>query len=400
MGSDPNQPTTPEAAGQSPMAIRRAARGLMCVPLFSPKPKQQAAFWSSGRNVLRSWWARAGIAVSGGPLNATDEDTFLALFELGLRQRNAPPGPLSGDSTPHIDSRGAALCESNACDSAAQPSQERTGKVCYFTLADLSGLIRAPLDPRQSFGGHELRERAKSLERLSKVAIVFRQFTPGRGRLIMESAPIRLLEPDYSHAQVHGTRKLAVRLNPFLMQVMEFYLSRIDWTVRRELAPLGKALHRAIAAQRGWGQWACRLETVLDAIGVLRQTCQVKYSVLQQLDRMVALDFLESAEIHTGRGLGYPKLVVVYSRTGRRGVARGRSAGDESPTIDAELNNKRQTRRSKPSGAKNTAGPRDWGAVGIGDAATLASKADCQPCARECRDRLHEAAGGTTGDTR
>ena len=109
-----------------------------------------------------------------------------------------------------------------------------------------------------------------------------------------------------------------VQFHPVLSQWLEEYRTYIDFNIRRQLSPLGKAIHRALASQRSNGVFDVLLIDFFESIGASGSAADRKREAIPQLDKLCELSFLDSYEFTgTGRRVA-TKLRVVFSKRSSR----------------------------------------------------------------------------------
>lgn len=290
------------------------------IPLFPPghkskriqkKAMDRSAAGDAVWEPLASAWSRSAVFKSGPDLGTYDEDTLIGMIQLRSDAFLGPPRamPLGMPASPAARHGMAPALQEPEVD-------ECVWFVSTFSLDQLETRIRGPR-PARGWGGQALALRLESIHRLSAVLFGFtvtldETFEYGRG-------PFRLFRMDTlgSGSDVH----FYVQWDPLLSKQLECYRSYIDLAVRRELSPLGKALHRFLTSQVCDGRYAIPFDRMIEAIGAVGEPAKLRFQCREQIRRLIELGFLAAGTIaKTGRSRAWTTEVIYAQRRRRTGA--------------------------------------------------------------------------------
>lgn len=270
------------------------------LPLFPPSQcsrrhnAEKTQVWVE----LPSAWSRGGVVEKSGPtLSTYDEDTLIAMIqarsEVYRGHHTAMPIPTMSPSPASRMSDAGIYPDTGIAQSSADNC------ACYvsiFSLCQLETSIRGAR-PDRGWGGRDLRRRDASINRLSAVLLRFHAdlhelYQFGRG-------PFSLFRAEYVKGKSSPSASYYVQWEPLLSNWLTSYRSFLDFDIRRQLTPLGKAIHRFLCSQIREDPYSFSLDTMFEAIGANcdRSQSQLKYYAKIQLAKMVECGFLLSATI-------------------------------------------------------------------------------------------------------
>jgi hypothetical protein len=274
------------------------------IPLFPPVQRTRAdekngAAVAKGRVwiPMDSRWSK-GVYRSGPALVTYDEDTLLGLLKLRSFRLSG-----HGQKLPLPAFKSSSKLSTN---STQGDSVEVHALHC--TISQLESVIQGKT-PSRGWGGRALKKRRESLDRLAAIRL---KFEHDMGKTVLSGAHMNLLsalwETDGYDACVY------VQFDPRVSEWLDTVCTYLNFNIRRELTPLGKALHRFLCSQRAPRRpYEEDLMRIYEAIGADTTVNNFKTHVLKQLQRMVDLGFLASGTV-TGTGRKIPfRLIVVFA---------------------------------------------------------------------------------------
>ncbi len=268
------------------------------LPLFPPVKKTTARGISGSGDwvALESRWDGGGVFRSGPGLTVFDEDTLFGLMTMRQQGMAGPADQLPITAPPSHGPAGLA------------PSNPVRVHALYCLVSQLENIIKGHT-PANGWGGRTLTKRRDSIDTLSRVML---KFVRPKGADAFHGQPIHLIFIEYIVTPKDGF--YYVQFHPVLSQWLEEYRTYIDFNIRRQLSPLGKAIHRALASQRSNGVFDVLLIDFFESIGASGSAADRKREAIPQLDKLCELSFLDSYEFTgTGRRVA-TKLRVVFSK--------------------------------------------------------------------------------------
>lgn len=253
-----------DAGQEFPTALTR-------IPLFMPGRREQQmdlmkecsfAFstpWGSGKR-------------HGPPLTTDDEDTLMAILRLrrfALRGAGSRlPVPIAGDTG------------------------EQTVHAVYLRISQLQRELGVDA------GGRANELRLESIKRLAATRIEFEALA-GDGSVC--GMTHSLLEVQWK--KWRGDGAILVQFSPVISRMLEEAYSYIDWNTRRQLSPVGKAVHRFLSGQGA--KCAIGAEKLQSTIGCNRPFGKYMQELRRAMDRLKELGWLKHYEL-TGNGRSVP----------------------------------------------------------------------------------------------
>ncbi len=268
------------------------------LPLFPPVKKATArSIAGSGDWVaLESRWDGGGVFRSGPALTVFDEDTLFGLMMMRQQGMAGPANQLPITAPPSHGPAGLA------------PGNPVRVHALYCLVSQLESVIKGHTPPN-GWGGRTLAKRRDSIDTLSRVML---KFVRPKGADAFHGQPIHLIFIEYVINPKDAF--YYVQFHPVLSQWLEEYRTYIDFKIRRQLSPLGKAIHRALASQRSNGVFDVPLIDFFQSIGASGSVADRKREAIPQLDKLCDLGFLDSYEFTgTGRSVA-ARLRVVFAR--------------------------------------------------------------------------------------
>jgi len=268
------------------------------LPLFPPVKKATArSIVGSGDWVaLESRWDGGGVFRSGPGLTVFDEDTLFGLMMMRQQGMAGPADQLPITAPPSHGPAGLA------------PGNPVRVHALYCLVSQLESVIKGHA-PANGWGGRTLSKRRDSIDTLSRVML---KFIRPKGADAFHGQPIHLIFIEYIVNPKDAC--YYVQFHPLLSQWLEEYRTYIDFKIRRQLSPLGKAIHRALASQRSNGVFDVPIIDFFQSIGASGGVADRKREAIPQLDKLCDLGFLDSYTFTgTGRSVA-TRLRVVFAK--------------------------------------------------------------------------------------
>lgn len=275
------------------------------IPLFPPiqrrKARENVARETQNADFvkLESRWDKAGVWKAGPALTVYDEDTLAGLMHMrsigfsGNEQRM--PSKL-------------LTKEQNQKNIIQTAGQDIIVHAVYCVISQLESAIRGqePSNPSKGWGGAVIKRRRESLERLAGVSLKFER---PHGLDTYRGKTIHIIEIDWIGDQNDAC--YYVQFHPAIVSWLLEYRTFLDMSIRRELTPFGKALHRFLSSQVSNRHYKIELEVLVEAIGWQGKQSEAKKLANGQLTKMQSLDFLKQFEI-LGTGRREPFVIEVW----------------------------------------------------------------------------------------
>ena len=264
------------------------------LPLFPPIQRSTSRELAAAADwiALESRWDGGGVYKAGPALTVYDEDTLFGLMNMRQQGMTGPADRLPIPAPPGVAASGLA------------PSNPVRVHALYCLVSQLESVIQGNTPPR-GWGGRALTKRRESMENLAAITLKFQK---PKGADALHGKPIQLIFIEYV-----ATAKDAcyyVQFHPLVSQWLEEYRTFLDFDIRRQLSPLGKAMHRSLASQRSNRTFAIPLTEFFASIGAFGELRDRKREALPQLEKLIALQFLERFAI-TGTGRRTPWILEV-----------------------------------------------------------------------------------------
>jgi hypothetical protein len=268
------------------------------LPLFPPVKKctaRQTA--ASGDWVpLTSRWDGGGVFKYGPALTVFDEDTLFGLMTLRQQGIKGPADRMPLIAPPSHGKNGLA------------PSNPVKVHALYCLVSQLENAVKG-YTPDNGWGGRTLAKRRDSIDTLSRVML---KFVRPKGADAFHGQPIQLLFVEFVVTPTDAC--YYVQFHPVLSHWLEEYRTYIDFNIRRQLSPLGKAMHRALASQRSNGTFDVPLADFFESIGASGALADRKREAATQLEKLCDLNFLACYSF-TGTGRRVPsRLRVTFAK--------------------------------------------------------------------------------------
>ncbi len=238
------------------------------IPLFVPLRRRadRDTDWHTGDLIATPW---GGIRRFGPGLDIYDEDTLIALLNIARQRaikanRHRLPIPL-----PSIPSE-------------AEEVVVHTGVTSAYAINRFLG---------RQVSGRDLRACRQSIQRLAKTSLLFLNDD------LAKEGMTHLL----SYLGDQDARgQITVQFYPALVTLLDTSYSFIDLEVRSKLSDLGKAVHRFLSSQPA--EYQIRLDKLKGVIGYHGAMKDFERGLIQQLEKLIALDWLSGFDIQgTGR---------------------------------------------------------------------------------------------------
>lgn len=267
------------------------------LPLFPPVTRETAVErFKRGWVKLQSRWDGGGVYRCGPALNIYDEDTLLGLMALRSRRLLGP-----------ADHMPTAVRRLDKDDPT--PTDERVQvDIVVFTISQLESVIQG-YTPPNGWGGRELARRRESIEDLYGLQLRFDKVRDGtryqRVKVSLFDIPIFSKDQDACYY---------VQFHPLVSRWLESYHTFINFSLRRQLSDLGKALHRFLASQRSHSVYRIDVVLLYEAIGAQDRVWKLNQNARKQLAMMQQAGFITSFSID-GTGRSNPFVLhIVFPR--------------------------------------------------------------------------------------
>jgi hypothetical protein len=270
------------------------------IPLFTPVQRQKARALHSEQTKttdfvkLESKWDKGGVYQAGPPLTVYDEDTFIGLLHM---RKKGFSGKASNMPSKRIAEGGKSI----------NPTDESKVIVHsgYFLVTELETLIRGQKPPKKGWSGTDLKKRRESIERIGATVL---RFTQPQNLDCYRGKQIQIVSVEWI-----GDRSDACyyfEFHPAIVAWLLAFRTYIDLSIRRQLTPFGKALHRFLSSQKSNNTYKRDWEVVLRAIGFSGRAAEAKRKAKPQMEKLVSLGFMSSGEI-IGNGRSEPYVLKV-----------------------------------------------------------------------------------------
>jgi hypothetical protein len=258
-----------DASTEFPTALTR-------IPLFMPgRREQQMGMLKECSFSFATPWGRGKR--HGPPLTTDDEDTLMAILRLrrfALRGAGARlPVPIAGDTG------------------------EQTVHAVYLRISQLQRELGVDA------GGRANDLRLESIKRLAATRVEFEALA-GDGTVC--GTTHSLLEVQWKTWRGDGV--ILVQFSPVISRMLEEAYSFIDWNIRRQLTPVGKAIHRFLSGQ---GR-SCTIgaEKLQSTIGCHRSFGKYMQELRRALDQLLKLGWIKHYDL-SGNGRSVPFVLRV-----------------------------------------------------------------------------------------
>lgn len=268
------------------------------LPLFPPLQRKTARQLAKESDwlALESRWDGGGVYKAGPALTVYDEDTLFGLMTLRRQGMTGPANRLPIPAPPMLGPNGLA------------PDNPVMVHALYCLVSQLESAIQGHT-PKNGWGGRALAKRRESMDNLAAITLKFQK---PRGGDAFHGKPIQLIFIEYIVTAEDAC--YYIQFHPLVSQWLEEYRTYIDFEIRRQLSPLGKAMHRSLASQRSNRTFEISLTDFFASIGAYGELRDRKREAVPQLEKLKTLEFLESFAI-AGTGRSTPwKLSVVFLR--------------------------------------------------------------------------------------
>ena len=268
------------------------------LPLFPPVQRSTARELAAAADwiALESRWDGGGVYKAGPALTVYDEDTLFGLMNMRQQGMTGPADRLPIPAPPAVTTSGLA------------PENPVRVHALYCLVSQLESVIQGYSPPR-GWGGRAISKRRESMENLAAITLKFQK---PKGGDAFHGKPIQLLFIEYVATAEDAC--YYVQFHPLVSQWLEEYRTFLDFDIRRQLSPLGKAMHRSLASQRSNRSFSIPLTEFFASIGAFGELRDRKREAIPQLEKLKDLQFLESYEI-AGTGRRTPwVLSVTFAR--------------------------------------------------------------------------------------
>ena len=254
------------------------------VPIFRPSRRlTQQKFQDADNSVsFETSWGTGRR--HGPPLTTRDEDTLIAL--LMLRDRG-----LSGPST-HLPE--------NVKDIFQSPSGKADVHRVTCTIDQINEFLGL------SDGGKNFKNTLASIKRLNACKIEMEKVVFDGSRV---GGAFDLVKIQWRVFEEHGL--IDAVFPPVMAHWLVESYTFIDWNTRKQLTPLGKALHRFLSGQKY--QYRIALLKLAATIGYDGRSNHMKKYIAKALDELVEIGWLERYDIK-GSGRAVPFIVHIQRR--------------------------------------------------------------------------------------
>jgi hypothetical protein len=258
-----------DASTEFPTALTR-------IPLFMPgRREQQMELLKECSLSFCTPWGRGKR--HGPPLTTDDEDTLMAILRLrrfALRGAGARlPVPIAGDTA------------------------EQTVHAVYLRISQLQRELGVDA------GGRANDLRLESIKRLAATRVEFEALA-GDGTVC--GTTHSLLEVQWKTWRGDGV--ILVQFSPVISRMLEEAYSYIDWNIRRQLSPVGKAIHRFLSGQGRC--YSIGAEKLQSTIGCHRPFGKYMQELRRAMDRLQSLGWIKNYDL-SGNGRSVPFVLRV-----------------------------------------------------------------------------------------
>jgi hypothetical protein len=264
------------------------------LPLFPPVQRSTARELAAAADwiALESRWDGGGVYKAGPALTVYDEDTLFGLMNMRQQGMTGPADRLPIPAPPTVALSGLA------------PGNPVRVHALYCLVSQLESVIQGYTPPR-GWGGRAITKRRESMENLAAITLKFQK---PKGGDAFHGKPIQLIFIE--HVATAEDACYYVQFHPLVSQWLEEYRTFLDFDIRRQLSPLGKAMHRSLASQRSNRTFSIPLTEFFASIGAFGELRDRKREAIPQLQKLITLQFLECFAI-TGTGRRTPWLLAV-----------------------------------------------------------------------------------------
>ncbi|WP_295455620.1 hypothetical protein [uncultured Thiodictyon sp.] len=264
------------------------------LPLFPPIQRSTARELAAASDwiTLESRWDGGGVYKAGPALTVYDEDTLFGLMNMRQQGMTGPADRLPIAAPPTIAVSGLA------------PGNAVRVHALYCLVSQLETVIQGYTPPR-GWGGRAIAKRRESMDNLAAITLKFQK---PKGGDAFHGKPVQLLFIEYVATAEDAC--YYVQFHPLVSQWLEEYRTFLDFDIRRQLSPLGKAMHRSLASQRSNQTFSIPLTEFFASIGAFGELRDRKREAITQLERLKELLFLEQFTI-TGTGRRTPWILAV-----------------------------------------------------------------------------------------
>jgi hypothetical protein len=285
------------------------------LPLFPPVQRSTARELAAASDwiALESRWDGGGVFKAGPALTVYDEDTLFGLMNMRQQGMSGPADRLPIPAPPTVTMSGLA------------PGNQVRVHALYCLVSQLESVIQG-YAPRKGWGGRAISKRRESMENLAAITLKFQK---PKGADALHGKPIQLIFIEYIATAEDAC--YYVQFHPLVSQWLEEYRTFLDFDIRRQLSPLGKAMHRSLASQRSNRTFSIPLPEFFASIGAFGELRDRKREAIPQLQKLKDLQFLDAFAI-SGTGRKTPWILEVTFFSGDD------DAGTGSVRPDKELN--------------------------------------------------------------
>jgi hypothetical protein len=264
------------------------------LPLFPPIQRTTARELAAASDwiALESRWDGGGVFKAGPALTVYDEDTLFGLMNMRQQGMTGPADRLPIPAPPAVTMNGLA------------PGNPVRVHALYCLVSQLESVIQGYSPPR-GWGGRAIAKRRESMENLAAITLKFQK---PKGADALHGKPIQLIFIEYIATAEDAC--YYVQFHPLVSQWLEEYRTFLDFDIRRQLSPLGKAMHRSLASQRSNRTFSIPLPEFFASIGAFGELRDRKREAIPQLQKLQDLKFLEGFAI-TGTGRKTPWVLEV-----------------------------------------------------------------------------------------
>ncbi len=270
------------------------------IPLFTPSQRKKARELETEKTKnsdfirLNSTWDKGGVFKSGPPLTVYDEDTFIGLL---LLRKSALKGKPSKMPSKNLGHTGSTITKNNEQDVLIHSG--------YFLISELETTIRGTKPPKAGWGGEALKNRRASVERLGATIL---KFTQPQNLDKYRGKQIQILSIDWINDDKEAYYYF--EFHPAIVLWLTEFRTYIDFGIRRQLTPFGKALHRFLSSQKSNKYYKKNWEDILTAIGFNGRAAEAKRKAISQLEKLVELGFIKEGRIE-GNGRSEPYIMHI-----------------------------------------------------------------------------------------
>lgn len=272
--------TTLNPGGEYPTLLTR-------LPIFPPAKREHQRGMVDNDNayVFETSW---GIGRRHGPpLTVYDEDTLIALSKL---RRNRVIGQ------PHRFPIPIAATPTNPSDTQVHTAMG--------TILDIEAIC---MGSRNKRGGDNYSRRLDSVKRLAASTIEFDGYRKGaRSTLVTSGTTVKLI--DVAWQRFYEDAVIIAQFTPIMANWLDQEYTYINWEIRQQLTPTGKAVHRFLSGQPK--KYRIGVEKLMLTIGYRHDLKEFMRALRKTMKTLTETGWISTWEI-TGTGRSQPKIMAL-----------------------------------------------------------------------------------------